>query len=471
VKLDGINIDTTLAEVELTLLNDKTLSPSLVSMIKILILVVKLLTNRVGLNSSNSSKPPSSDPNRLKPTRKKSGKKPGGQSGHTGSTLRQIDDPDEIEQLKVDRQTLPKGHEYKDIGIETRQVFDIALSRIVTEYQAQVLQDETGNRFVATFPDGVTKAVQYGNSLKSHAVYMSQYQLLPYKRIENYFTEQLGIPISQGSIFNFNKEVHDKLAVFDAIAKNKLASSQRLHVDETGINIAGKRHWLQGAGNDDWTYYFPHEKRGSEAMDSINIIPRFNGVLCHDHWKSYYRYKNCLHSLCNAHHLRELTRAHEQDGQAWARKMMTFLEGLNDTVLQAGGSIADADAESLREDYRELLKQAEIECPPPDEKQHTGKRGRVKRSKARNLLERLIQYEEDVLRFMDNPDVPFTNNLGERDIRMTKVQQKISGCFRSWEGAEIFCRVRGYLSTCRKQGVNSSLAMELVFDDKLPAFV
>jgi transposase len=172
VKLDGIDIDAMLAEVELTLLTDKTVSPSLASMIKVLILAVKLLTNGAGLNSSNSSNPPSSDPNRLKPIRKESGKEPGGQNGHTGSTLRQIDAPDEIEQLKVDRRTLPKGHEYNDIGIETRQVFDIELSRIVTEYQAQVLQDETGKRFVAVFPDGVTKAVQYGNSLKSHAVYI-----------------------------------------------------------------------------------------------------------------------------------------------------------------------------------------------------------------------------------------------------------------------------------------------------------
>ena len=469
--LDGIDIDATLAEVESTLLNDKTISPALVSMITVLILIVKLLTNRVGLNSNNSSKPPSSDPNRLKPTRKKSGKKPGGQNGHTGSTLRQIDAPDEIEKLKVDRRTLPKGHEYKDIGIETRQVFDIELSRIVTEYQAQVLQDENGKRFVAAFPDGVTKAVQYGDSVKSHAVYMSQYQLLPYKRIEDYFTEQLGIPISQGSLFNFNKEAYDKLAEFDAIAKNKLASSQRLHVDETGINIVGKRQWLHSAGNDDWTYYFPHDKRGSEAMDAINIIPQFTGVLCHDHWKPYYRYTTCLHSLCNAHHLRELTRAHEQDGQRWAKEMKTFLETLNSTVHRVGGAFDNSSAEASRKEYQELLKQAEIECPAPDEKQHSGKRGRVKRTKARNLLERLIYYEDDVLRFMDNPDVPFTNNQGERDIRMTKVQQKISGCFRSREGAEIFCRVRSYLSTCRKQGVNLSLAMELVFDGKLPAFV
>ncbi len=452
-------------------MNDKSLSPSLISMIKVLIVVVKLLTHRAGLNSRNSSKPPSSDPNRLKSSRKKTGKKSGGQKGHAGATLTQIDEPDEVEYIEVDRRTLPKGHNYKDIGIERRQIVDIEINRIVTEYQAQILEDENGTCFVAAFPEGVTKAIQYGNTLKAHAVYMSQYQLLPYKRIEEYFTEQLAIPISQGSIFNFNKEAYDKLAAFDEIAKNKLSASQRLHVDETGINIVGKRNWLHCAGNDLWTYYFPHEKRGSEAMDAINILPRFTGILCHDHWKPYYRYDHCLHSLCNAHHLRELTRAHEQDGQAWAGKMKTLLGDLNNEVAQAGGALNNATAEVARKRYRKCLKQAETQCPPPDENRRKGKRGRIKRSKARNLLERLIIYEDDVLRFMENSDVPFTNNLGERDIRMTKVQQKISGCFRSRDGAEIFCRVRGYLSSCRKHGLSSSQAMKMLFDGKLPDFV
>lgn len=471
MKLDGIDIDATLAEVESILVTEKELSPALVSVIKVLVLVVKLLTNRIGLNSSNSSKPPSTDPNRLKPSRKKSGKKPGGQKDHVGITLKQTEEPDEIEVIEIDRRTLPKGHDYKEAGFEKRQVFDIDISRVVTEYQAQILQDENGYCFVAPFPEGVTKAVQYGNTLKSHAIYMSQYQLLPYKRIEEYFTEQLLIPISQGSIFNFNKEAYDKLARFNRIAKDKLAASQRLHVDETGINIAGKRHWLHCASNDLWTDYYPHKKRGTEAIDAMNIVPRFKGILCHDHWKPYYRYDGCLHALCNSHHLRELTRAHEQDGYAWAGKMKVLLEGINDAVHQAGGALNKQDANKHRKRYRNGLKQAQIECPPPDENQRKGTRGRLKRSKARNLLERLQYYEEDVLRFMENPAVPFTNNLGERDIRMTKVQQKISGCFRSAEGAEIFCRVRGYLSTCRKHGLSSSRAMEMLFDGKLPDFV
>ncbi len=183
-------------------------------------------------------------------------------------------------------------------------------------------------------------------------------------------------------------------------------------------------------------------------------------MLCHDHWKPYYRYVDCLHALCNAHHLRELTRAKEQDSQIWAGEMKDLLEELNKAVHEAGNSLEKPMATKYLKRYRKLLRQAEIECPPPDDNRQKGKRGRLKRSKARNLLERLINYESDVLRFMDNPDVPFTNNLGENDIRMTKVQQKISGCFRSMEGAEIFCRVRGYRR-----------AMDMIFEEKLPDFV
>lgn len=468
--MGDIDIEGTLKELEVNLALEKDLSPTLRSLIEILILVVKLLSNRVGLNSKNSSKPPASDPNRLKTSRKKSDKKPGGQRGHTGTTLKQIDEPDEIEAINIDRSTLPRGR-YKQVGVEKRQVFDIYIARNVIEYQAQILENDQGARFVASFPEGVTKAVQYGNSLKSHAVYMSQYQLQPYQRIQDYFSEQLQIPISQGSIFNFNLEAFNKLTEFNDIIKDKLSQSSRIHVDETGININGKRHWLHCASNDLWTDFFPHQKRGCEAMNERGILPRFKGVLCHDHWKPYYRYKDCLHSLCNAHHLRELTRAHEQDEQQWAGKMKVLLEEINNAVHDAGGCLNKAESEHYRIRYKELLTQADVECPAPEDNQPPGKRGRIKRSKARNLLERLINYESDVLRFMDDADVPFTNNQGERDIRMTKVQQKISGCFRSSDGAEIFCRVRSYLSTCRKHGMSSSKAMELLFEGRMPDFI
>ena len=205
-------------------------------------------------------------------------------------------------------------------------------------------------------------------------------------------------------------------------------------------------------------------------MNSIGILPKFRGILCHDHLKSYYTY-NCTHALCNAHHLRELEGVWEEDKQQWANEMKTLLEETNRAVNDSGGLLGAGESEKYRQRYRAIVKNAEAECPPPDETNRKGKRGRVKRTKARNLLERLIDYEDDVLRFMDNKDVPFTNNLAENDIRMTKVQQKISGCFRSMDGAKIFCRIRSYLSTCRKQGVNLSQALKMLFRGALPDFV
>ncbi len=470
MKIENINIEKTLTDVERLLKEDKNISMSLAAMINVLLIVVKLMANRMGLNSSNSSKPPSTDTKKITPTRKKSNNKTGGQLGRKGTTLEQIKEPDEVEQISIDRRTLPKG-KYKDGGIERRQVFDIQICRQVTEFQAEVLISEvSGQRYVAQFPDGVKKSVQYGKQLKAHVVYMSQYQLLPYNRVKEFFTDQMGIPISEGSVYNFNMEAYKKLANFELISKENLIDAPLLHVDETGININGDRHWLHCATNASWTHFFAHKKRGNEATDPEGILPSFKGVLCHDHWKPYYCYSDCLHALCNAHHLRELTRASEQDEQVWASDMQSFLESCNRAVHEAGGKLNRESSVKYWADYHAILKVAEIECPPPDEADRKGKRGRLKRSKSRNLLERFIKYEEDVLRFMDNEIVPFTNNQGERDIRMTKVHQKISGCFRSMKGAEIFCRVRGYISTCRKQGVSSSQALELLFNDELPDF-
>lgn len=467
MKIDNVDVDSAVTHARQLLAAERDISPALKSALEMILLLVTVLLNRVTLNSKNSSKPPASDPNRKKGSRKKSDKPSGGQKSHVGTTLQKIEDPDEIEVISIDRRTLPKG-QYTEDGFETRQVFDIDISRVVIEYQAQRLINENGQCFIAPFPDNVTKAVQYGNGIKAHIVYLSQYQLLPYNRIQEYLTDQLGMPISEGSIYNFNKQAYEKLAKFEAICKEKLVVSPCIHADETGININGKRHWLHGTSNDKWTHFFPHAKRGTEAMNEINILPRYHGILCHDHWKPYYKY-DCTHSLCNAHHLRELTRAWEQDKQSWALEMKRLLEKMNDAVNEAGGLLPHEEAEKWKIQYRKLLGKAEIECPPPDKPKEV-KRGRIKRSKARNLLERLIDFEEDVLRFMTIAYVPFTNNAAENSIRMTKVQQKISGCFRSTEGAKIFCRVRGYLATCRKQGVSATLAMTLVLEGKLPKF-
>jgi transposase len=467
MKIENIDIQSTIKKAQSLIHSDEQLSAATKSMFEILILIITLLANRLNLNSSNSSKPPASDPNRKKQPAKKTGKKAGGQNGHIGTTLTKIDNPDRIKVIKVNRHDLPPG-QYHQVGFETRQVFDIDISRIVTEYRAQILESDEGSRYVASFPPGVSKAAQYGTGIKAHSVYMSQFQLIPYNRIQDYFADQLQIPISEGSIFNFNQEAYQLLADFESQAKAELAASEIVHADETGINIGGKGHWLHGASNNLWTCYLPHEKRGADAMNDMGILPWFKGVLCHDHWKSYYRY-DCIHALCNAHHLRELTRAYEQDDQKWALKIKKLLETINKEVTDAGGVLDAESSRKYREKYRNLIKQAEIECPDPPKPK--GKKGRMAKSKSRNLLERLRDFEEDTLRFMDVVYVPFTNNLGENDIRMTKVQQKISGCFRSMDGARIFCRIRGYLSTCRKQGVKSSQALELLFSGKKPDFL
>ena len=469
MKIENIDIEATIEKAQILVREDKQLSAATKSMFEIMILIITLLANRLNLNSTNSSKPPSTDPNRKKKTKSKTGKKPGGQKGHVGTTLKKVDDPDKVKLIKVDRSKLPPGR-YRQVGFDSRQVFDIDISRVVTEYRVQILQDDKGNRFVATFPKGVTKAVQYGTGLKAHSVYMSQFQLVPYNRIQDYFADQLHIPISEGSIFNFNKEAFRSLVDFENRVKNELTASDLAHADETGINIGGKRHWLHCVSNDSWTLYYPHEKRGMDAINDMGVLPRFKGVLCHDHWKPYYKI-DCTHALCNAHHLRELTRAWEQDDQQWAQKLKNLLETINRKVTDAGGALDAQESQKYRLRYRAILKQGEIECPEPIRPKKKGKRGRIKKSKSRNLLERLRDYEQDALRFMDNGYVPFSNNLGESDIRMTKVQQKISGCFRSMDGAHIFCRVRSYLSTCRKQGVKSSLALDLLFNGKLPDFL
>jgi len=205
-------------------------------------------------------------------------------------------------------------------------------------------------------------------------------------------------------------------------------------------------------------------------MNAMGILPTFHGILCHDHLKAYFKY-GAFHALCNAHHLRELERAFEQDNQQWAVKMSDLLKEINKAVLDAGGVLPAPESKRYRKWYRKLLAEAESECPSPEDKRKQGSRGKLPRSKARNLLERLRNYENDVLRFMDELEVPFSNNQAENDLRMTKVQQKISGCFRSWDGARIFCRIRSYLSTCRKHGITATEALTLLFEGKSPAFM
>jgi len=471
MKIEDININEAIESAKKSLENDKNISLATKTTFSLLLILISILLNRIGLNSSNSSKPPSTDQLLKKKTRKKSNKTAGGQLGHKGTTLEQVENPDEIVNIKIDKRTLPKKIEFKANGYVARQVIDIKISRIITEYRAEILVGNDGNKYVAKFQPGLIRPIQYGTSVKSQAVYLSTYQLIPYERTQEQFNNEYNINLSAGSIYNFNAEAAKNLSElnFETLVKNELAQSELAHADETSINLNGKKIWLHNMSNDNWTWYEPHLKRGTEAMNAIGIIPLFTGILVHDHWKPYYTY-NCNHSLCNAHHLRELTRSFEQDGQSWAEKMHAFLLALNNEVIESwSGKLSKEIEDMRRQGYQKILSDADIECPPPDQPENTKRR--PKRSKSRNLLERLRDYENDVLSFMINPIVPFTNNMGERDIRMIKVQQKISGCFRSMDGAVNFCKIRSYLSTCRKNGVNATDALDLLFNKKLPDFI
>jgi len=437
-------------------------------------MLISILLNRFNLNSSNSSKPPSTDKhsNNKKKKRGKSNNPAGGQKGHKGVNLKPVSDPDEIKNINIDKRTLPKGKKYTVNGYESRQVIHIKISRHTIEYRAQVLIDEENNRYVAPFPKEISRPVQYGASVKANATYASVYQLIPYERVQEQFRDEYEIPLSKGSVFNFNKEASERLITlgFETAVKKALEMSEVSHADETGINVNGSKIWLHNMSNEQWTWFAPHEKRGTLAMNDIGIIPKFRGILCHDHWKPYYTYDGCSHSLCNAHHLRELTCAFEQEKQGWAMQMHTFLTDLNKSVdATEKNQLSEEEIQKHKKAYRHIIDTGEKECPlvqPPP-----GTKRKPAQSKSRNLLIRLRDYEDDVLRFMINSLTPFTNNQGERDIRMTKVQQKISGCFRSMEGAINFCRIRSYLSTCKKNKVSASEALEMLFNNKLPSFI
>ena len=314
MKIEQLDVEAAIDAVKTQLADARDLSPALRAALEVLLVLVTLLLNRLTLNSTNSSQPPSADPNRTKLNKKgTSSRKPGGQPGRTGATLQPVENPDEVTVLPVDRQILPSGTPYWDVGYEARQVIDVKIARVVIEYRAQILEDGHGHQVVAAFPDGVTRPVQYGQTLKAHAVYMSQHQLVPYDRVRDHFQDQLHIPVSPGSLFNFNHEAYERLEDFETWVQTHLARADLLHADETGINIGGTRHWLHVASTASLTVFAPHAKRGTIAMEAMDILPGFTGVLCHDHWKPYCRYDR-THALCNTHHPRDQRSCHGDIG-------------------------------------------------------------------------------------------------------------------------------------------------------------
>jgi transposase len=420
---------------------------------------VQGLEARLQQDSHNSHWPPSRDKGRTKSLRQRSGKKPGGQAGHEGHTLKMVSEP---EQIVVHRAAQCVQCGYNLAGVvavdeQQRQVFDLPpLQMVVTEHRAEVvICPHCQMRNQGAFPAEVTQSVQYGAQVKALSVYLHQQQLLPFARLRQVVEELLGTSPSAGTIALWLQEAAELVAEPVEHIKAALRQSDVLHCDETGLYIAGERVWLHVAATPQLTCYEAYPQRGRQGTDALGILPDFAGTTVHDNWAAYASY-GCRHALCNVHHLRELTSVHEQFGQAWAGEFKQFLLAVKAQVdaakAQGATTLPPDQRAAIDQHYQQFVEQALAATAPPPEGWPKGKRGRVKKSKARNLAERFDCQRSQILAFVDDFAVPFDNNLVERDIRMVKVQQKISGCFRSWSGAQAACRLRSYLSTMHKQG-------------------
>lgn len=435
---------------------------------------VEQLENQLGKHSGNSSKPPSSDGFKAKPKslRSKSPRSSGGQNGHPGQTLEWSVEVEQVELHRV-KSCLRCGTALSDVQIESwdlRQVHDIAPIRVtVTEHQAEVKccpGCHTWNR--GEFPSGVNSLVQYGAHLKALMVYLLDYQLLPSARVEELFFDLLGCDVSEGTLYTSRERCFAELAPVEAAIAQQIAQAEVLHCDETGMRVQGNLWWLHVASTDGLTFYFIHTKRGKAALDAMAILPTYDGISVHDGFQSYAQYA-CDHALCNAHHLRELAFILERYQQVWAEEMGILLRDLKQQVDHAKAQGEPALPQELRQWFEhryQTLIAAGFESnplPDPSPPDAAKSRGRPKQSPAKNLLDRLQRHQPQVLAFMYDFRIPFDNNQAERDLRMMKLKQKISGGFRSAAGAQMFGRIRGYISTLKKQGLNVLAALKQVF--------
>ncbi len=432
---------------------------------------IKKLEAQLSKNSKNSSKPPSSDGFKKpspKSLRKNGKRKTGGQPGHEGKTLNQVESPDIIVTHTADRceSCSTSLVAVECLGVELRQEVDLpVIQPIVTEHQAEIkVCPRCGHAAKGQFPKDITQGVQYGPRIKATANYLSHYQLLPYARLQELFEDVFTVPLSEGTLFNVNAVCYEKLQGYELQVRQHLINSPVAHFDESGLRVMKELHWLHVASTEKLTLYEMHKKRGKEAMDAIGILPYFTGRAVHDHWKPYFHYGS-KHGLCNAHHLRELTYHEEQYGQRWAEKMKECLLEIKkevDDLKQQGSFKMPLERLSyFGRRYSHILREGLKEIPPVHQAQK--KRGKLKQHPAKNLADRLSSFKGETLAFMYDFTVPFTNNQGEQDIRMIKVKQKISGCFRSQQGGKMFCRTRGYISTARKNGLNPLDALTDLF--------
>jgi hypothetical protein len=342
----------------------------------------------------------------------------------------------------------------------------------VTEHQAQVkICPECNHRTVAKFPKNVIAPAYYGDNIKAYVAYLNTYQMLSYERISEYFGDMFNHPISEATISNILERYYIKLETTEEETKKVILQSDVVHSDETGVNVKAKLNWMHTISCSVATYYMLHKKRGKEAMDEMDMLPNYKGIVVHDHWFSYNSYENFSHAFCNAHHLRELTHAIETTDADWAKEMKRFLQISHKIVKRAKkrgqNSLKEEQIQKLEQKYENILKLGHAFFPKIEK--IPKKSGRTKKPKSQNLLLRLDKYKTETLRFITNFQVPFDNNMAERDLRMIKVKQKISGTFMSKSGGDFFARIKGYISTVKKNGRNVMDELKNVFLEK--AFV
>ena len=440
-----------------------------VAQVEILTAKVAELEGRLALNSRNSSKPPSSDGlNKPKPkSLRVAGQNPsGGQAGHKGHTLKKVSHPDHTEQhrppahCEVCLRPLGEG-----IVVDTRQVFDIPPMRFeVTEHQLLEARCTCGKVCRGVFPEAVSAPVQYGPHIKAVAVHLTHHHMMPIARTGSLTGDLFGLPLSDATVLAAIDEAKDRLQPTVKAIADALKTAPVAHADETGMRVAGKLNWMHFLATATLTWIGCHPNRGKKAFDAFGILAEFFGTLIHDGWKPY-RELLCKHGLCNIHHLRELTYLFEEMQQAWAERMIILLREVCHEVNEVGAPLQAERIGQIRARYEEILCQGEADNPPA---LSSGNRGKTRQSKATNLLKRLRLYSDDVWRFMTDPGVPFTNNIAEQAVRMPKVKQKISGGFRTQNGAMTFCVIRSYLATLHKQGDNLFHALVLTFQGNPP---